>query len=163
MAKKPLSTVFNTLLLERKRLEAGIHATARHMADEVTEEIKRRTFSGRGVDGRFFKGYSDRYATRKKGRRAPVTLVLSGDMMRSLQPRAGRHGSWLIAFRDNRMKRRAAYHNYGTSGRRAVPQREWFGVTGRQGDRILKKHQMRVMIDWSKIPFRGKKFHIVLG
>ena len=100
------------------------------LGESLKRDIVARTTSGRDVRGQFFTTYRPTQA-KKKGRRAPVTLVETGSMMSSLA--AGRikgRNTVTIYFRSLAMELRARHHHFGWLAKKTpVPAREWFGVS----------------------------------
>lgn len=125
----------STLKDVQKRIDDTVRKRLDEQAREALQHIRDRTLKGIGTNGRRFKPYAPSTAKRK-GRREPVTLRQSLDMMNSLHTRSGGKNRREVVFRDRgRNERIGRYHQYGTRNREAgarrerMPARRWFGLT----------------------------------
>ena len=97
---------------------------------EVRKAVAGRTSKGVDVEDRKFEGYSDDYADRKKGgRRSPVTLTDSGEMLHLLEFRKTGKASGKVYVRTGGHPNRAAVAAAHQHGAGNVPQRRWLGMS----------------------------------
>lgn len=122
------------LLILKQRVLSTIPRIIENQAQAVRKHIIERTGSGRDVAGAPFEPYkanprvpvAKRYYTRhKSGQRSPVTLVKSGDMLRTIRIDKIPGGHSVVLPRDATKIGRIQY----TGSKNGIPARRWWGVT----------------------------------
>ena len=92
---------------------------SRDLKASIGDKIVERILSGKSpVKGKRFKQYSTEYA-KKKGRRAPVDMLVSGKMLESIVVKQNRIGQVIISFKDGIAK----FHDIMGAGKSKVIRR----------------------------------------
>ena len=125
----------------KAEIDKKVKAKLDEQAQDALRHIRDRTLRGIGVNGRKFEPYAPSTAKRK-GRREPVTLRKSYDMMNSLYSRK-RGEKREIVFRDRYQEQKGRWHQFGTRTKELrhvrMPARRWFGLTLRYSRQASQK------------------------
>lgn len=99
----------------------------RQIGLELLVKIENRTISGRDEMQTTFTPYSESYARRVKGRRAPVDLKHTGQMLGDMDVLKADGRRIVLGFRSSDMAQRARYHD-SLEARRKMPLRRFLGL-----------------------------------
>lgn len=128
-------------ILKRKPRPAEREA----FVQKAIEKIANRTTSGKSLNGRDFKIYSEKYADKKGTSRSNVDLKLTGSMIRGLKRLSGQSSKVKFGIKGGVNSKKSFNHNVGDT----LPKREWFGLQKKEINQIAKEIR--------KDDLRGKK------
>ena len=130
------------------------------IGQKVIDLIKERTLSGRDVDGKRFKKYSEAYAGGDKSppsaafvafgkSKQPVNLFLSGAMLDTLDIKNDTKNTIKLGWSDSLENAKAFAHNTGYEGHRTIkdgPQRRFFDLNPSEIKQIRDTFQRQVQV-----------------
>lgn len=100
------------------------------------ERIIERSQSGKSIDGRKFKRYSEEYAEKKGVSRSDVDMTLFGDMLLSVK-RHGSRSSDQVEFGITGGVEALKSYNHNTGD--TLPRRQWFGLSIKEQKEIAEQ------------------------
>jgi hypothetical protein len=120
--------------------------TCREIGLGLLVKIENRTISGRDETGHAFTEYSADYGKYVKGRRRPVDLKRSGDMLKDADVLVADGHRILLGFRSDAMDQRAFYHD-SDGAHPKMPKRRFFGLSAVWVEDVVRRIRLGLFAD----------------